>query len=207
MIDNDVLSAYVAGKTSLREVADICGTDHHRVKRILEANGVEVVRAKRKQFTKEHRDAISMATKGRSSWIKGKRATSEMVYKNMAGHLRFDVSWQWLSQFDDIDKLKVLNDCITNRSGRFDVTTEWYKCYIMKFWSCNQFNRIYTSWVDSGKETLKKPSLDHIHPKSRNGSESLDNLQFLSWFENRCKNNMSQEEWKMVKSNVSEYFV
>ena len=206
-VDKKVLDTYVAGETSLRDVANACGTDHHRVKRILESHGVEIVRAKRKPFTKEHREAISAATKGRSSWIKGKKATSEMIYKNMAAHLRFDVEWQWLSQFDDIEKLKTLNNCITSRSGRFGSDADWYKGYITKFWDCEQFNSVYSRWIKSGKETLKKPSLDHITPKAKGGTNELNNLQFLTWFENRCKNDMTQEDWDALKANIREYFV
>lgn len=202
-----ILSTYKAGETSLRDVANICGTNHHMVKRVLTRNNIEVVRAKRKPFSEQHRANISKATKGRTSWIKGKKATPEMLYKNMAAHLRFDVTWQWLSQFDDIEKLKTLNDCITNRSGRFDVSNEWYKAYIVKFWDCEQFNLVYSRWISSGKEHLKKPSIDHIHPKSKDGCESLDNLQFLSWFENRCKNHMAQAEWDRVKENIDDYLI
>lgn len=202
-----IINTYKAGETSLRDVAKICGTNHHTVKRVLTRNGIEIVPAKRKPFSKEHRDKISEATKGRKSWMEGRKASPEMIYKNMASHLRFDVTWQWLSQFDDTEKLKLLNECITNRSGRFDVSTEWYKQYIEKFWSCDQFNLIYNRWVNSGKDRLKKPSLDHIQPKSKNGCEMLDNLQFLSWFENRCKNDMTQEDWDNLKCNIQEYFV
>ena len=39
------------------------------------------------------------------------------------------------------------------------------------------------------------PSLDHIQPKSRNGGWELDNLQILTWFENRAKAEMTSAEW------------
>ena len=51
-----------------------------------------------------------------------------------------------------------------------------------------------------------KPSIDHINPKANNGTNDLSNLQFLTWFENRCKNDMSQKEWEDVKVSIKEYF-
>lgn len=53
----------------------------------------------------------------------------------------------------------------------------------------------------------KKPSLDHIVPKAKGGTNDLENLQFLSWFENRCKNDMTQDEWNILKSNIGEYLI
>jgi 5-methylcytosine-specific restriction endonuclease McrA len=202
-----IISTYIAGETSLRDVASICGTNHHTVKRVLTKNNIEIVRAKIKPFSKEHKNKISEASKGRKSWMKGQKATPEMIYKNMASHLRFDVTWQWLSQFNDIEKLKLLNECITNRSDRFDVSMKWYQQYIEKFWNCEQFNLIYNRWINSGKDYLKKPSLDHIIPKSKGGNNEVTNLQFLTWFENRCKNDMSQEYWDNVKLNIKEYLI
>lgn len=35
----------------------------------------------------------------------------------------------------------------------------------------------------------------------------MANIQFLSWFENRCKNNMSQVDWDLLKSKISDYFI
>ena len=103
--------------------------------------------------------------------------------------------------------MTLLNDVITNRSGRWDVSTEWYKSYIERFYNDRQFNLIYEAWLDSGKQTYKKPSLDHILPRSKGGTNCIDNLQFLSWFENRCKNDMTQEQWNALKANIREYFV
>ncbi len=112
-----------------------------------------------------------------------------------------------MGKFLDRTGLKLLNDVITNRSGRWDVSTDWYKRYIERFYNDRQFNNIYAVWINSGKLKYKKPSIDHIIPKAKGGTNSLDNLQFLSWFENRCKNDMWQEEWDVLKSNIQEYFV
>lgn len=47
------------------------------------------------------------------------------------------------------------------------------------------------------------PSLDHIHPQAKKGSWNLENLQFLTWFENRAKADMSQEEWGKFKRETN----
>jgi hypothetical protein len=66
----------------------------------------------------------------------------------MAKHLRFDIDYKWLMQFEDIDKLKCLNNCIAMRSKRWDMPTEWYKKYLKRFYNDIQFNLIYKKWVD-----------------------------------------------------------
>ena len=59
-----------------------------------------------------------------------------------------------------------------------------------------------------GKKKWLKPSLDHINPRSNNRSLiDLDNLQFLTWFENRCKTDIPQNEWENIKSKIKDYFI
>ena len=174
---------------SMRSIANKLGTNHKLVSRILRRNGVQTRTPKNLRGTRKFNCGI------------------ERNYNNMATHLRFDVSKDWLRQFGDFDKLKLLNEVITNRSGRWDVSTEWYKSYISKFYYDGQFNKVYERWINSGKEKYKKPSLDHIVPKAKGGTNGIDNLQFLSWFENRCKNDMRQTEWDNLKKNIQEYFI
>ena len=54
---------------------------------------------------------------------------------------------------------------------------------------------------------IRKPSIDHIVPKAKGGTNDLNNLQFLSWFENRCKNDMTQNEWDILKNNINKYLI
>ena len=189
MIDkNLVCEMYKDGK-SMRQIALFYGTNHKLISRILKGENIQTRKSKN---------------------LRGKKkfeCENERLYNNMATHLRFDIDYKWLSQFEDINKLKLLNDAITNRDGRWsDVDTLWYKNYICKFYNDSQFNRVYSNWINSNYETYKKPSIDHIIPKSKKGTNELKNLQFLTWFENRCKNNMTQNEWNKLKLNIGEYF-
>lgn len=188
MNEDLVVDLYKKGN-SMRSIASRFETNHKLISRILKRNGVQTRKPKNLRGVKKFNCDI------------------ERSYNNMATHLRFDVSLEWLMQFSDFEKLKLLNDAITNRLGRWDVSTEWYKSYIRKFYYEDQFNKVYGRWINSGKEKYKKPSIDHIVPKANGGTNELDNLQFLSWFENRCKNDMNQEEWDNLKSNIEEYFI
>jgi hypothetical protein len=160
-------------------------------------------------FSKEHRANLSKACMGRETWSKGKKMPKISLYKNMLAHIRFNISLDWLMQFQDIEQLKTLNKCITNRSGRFNCSDEWYKSYIEKFYYDYQFNNVYTRWYVLGNKQnpYLRPSIDHIVPKAKGGTNDIDNLQFLSWFENRCKNDMTQQEWDNLKSNIGDYLV
>lgn len=187
LTDQEIVTYYESGM-SMREVATLAKTNHKRVSRILKRKGV----AKRTPVGKPKNKFSSK---------------SDLLYNNMAKHLRFDVDLNWLRQFEDFEKLKLLNNCVTKRGDRFDVTTEWYKEYVTKFYHDTNYNKLYDSWLKFGKIKYLKPSIDHIVPVSKGGGNNLDNLQFLSWFENRCKNDISQDDWDFIKLNIEEFLV
>ena len=83
------------------------------------------------------------------------------------------------------------------------------------FYKDKQFNSVYKFWKLHKKEDQTfydwaKPSLDHIIPKSKGGTDEISNLQFLTVFENLAKKDMSMEEWNSFKKRTntnSNYFI
>lgn len=90
-----------------------------------------------------------------------------------------------------------------------------YKYMIEYFYNNKQFNAVYNFWKNHNdqKQTFydwAKPSIDHIVPKSKGGTDDLSNLQFLTVFENLTKRDMSMEEWNNFKfrtHTTSDYFI
>ena len=172
------------------------------------------MRNKLRVFTKEHRQKISdsrklLKAKGWVPYNKGlKTADREngriLLLKNMKAHLKYDVSLDWLNAFEDIEKLKYLNRSLSRKRDCEGFTTEIYKQFIEKFYKDKKFNELFDRWI-VGKNKWIKPSLDHIQAKSKKGSLLLDNLQFISWLENRAKIDISQIEWNKIKNNINYY--
>jgi len=160
-------------------------------------------------FTKAHRKKISDSRKRlkENGWIpynKGIKVSKELLYKNMKAHLKYDVSLDWLKQFEDIEKLKYLNHSIARERDYRGFDTEIYKQFIEKFYKDKKFNQLFSEWIKT-KDKWIKPSLDHIQAKAKGGTLLLDNLQFVSWLENRAKVDISQVEWDKIKKNIKYY--
>ena len=155
-------------------------------------------------FSAEHRANISKACMGRSTWSAGKKMTRDHNLKNMKAHLKYEVTLEWLAGFEDIEKLKYLNRSISRKRDCEGFTDDIYCRFIEKFYNDEKFNRLYLEWIKTGDKWIK-PSLDHVHAKCHGGSLLLDNLQFISWLENRAKVNIPQESWDLMKSKINYY--
>ncbi len=191
---------YVDECYTLRMIAKKFNTNHHFVRRRLVEMGVGITNKgrAREPFTYEHRKRISEKAKGRPSYWKGKKHTKRMLYLNMLAHMQWTVDLDFLMQFDDIERLKVLNRLLTRAriSEHFD--TAKYMRFIEKFYHDEKFIRQLELFTESNNK-YDRPSLDHIIPLSRGGTWDLDNLQIISWFDNRAKCDMTQDEYEAMK--------
>lgn len=151
MIDKDLICKMYKDGKSMRQIALEYETNHKLISKILKGKNIQTRKPKN---------------------LRGKKkfeCDTEGLYNNMATRLRFNIDYKRLMQFKDFKKLKLLNDVIIDRDGRWNVTTEWYREYLIKFYNDNQFNAIYKKWVESNFDKYKKPSIDHIIPKSKGG--------------------------------------
>ena len=91
-MDEDLIVELYEKGDSMRSIANKLGTNHKLISRTLRKNGIK---------TREPKNLIG---------VKKFNCDIERKYHNMATHLRFDVSVEWLMKFNDFDKLKLLNE-------------------------------------------------------------------------------------------------
>jgi hypothetical protein len=194
MDENEVVRLYVEQGYTLRMIADELGTNHHMVRRVLTRHGVTITQQgrKRKPFTNEHRRKISEASKGRPSWSAGKVLPESFRRANMRGKLGTSID---LSKYADYARLSFLTRFLSKRREFIGFNDSVREPFLDKFYFDEQFNRIYDAWIASGQSKWWRPTLDHKHSQSNGGNWELENLQFLTWFENRAKAEMNDDEW------------
>ena len=88
---------------------------------------------------------------------------------------------EYLDNFDNYEKFAFIHKAfLANTSLISTLDTEQYKEYIEYFYYQKEFNCLYDYWnktkISSTFYDLAKPSLDHIIPKSKGGTDDLRNL-------------------------------
>jgi 5-methylcytosine-specific restriction endonuclease McrA len=123
-----------------------------------------------------------------------KRATN--MSKTSKGYFAEELR-DYYKQFN-AGKLKLLVK-LYNPNWKYNV--DEYKQFIEKFYNDSEFNRLYSRWQETG-DIYFRPTIDHKTPKSKGGGNELDNLQCLSWFENKIKFDLLPDEWVIVKQRA-----
>lgn len=112
----------------------------------------------------------------------------------------------FLEKFNDFKKYLFLHKQFTITFGASSDLII-YKNFIEKFYVDKNFNLIYNKWNKNNPYNTfynwAKPSLDHIIPKSRGGLNSIENVQFLTVFENLAKRDMTMQEWQNFKKHTN----
>lgn len=130
-----------------------------------------------------------------------------------------DISDEYLDCYEDFEKFLLIHKALIRTSGNdgqyYKNNNDEYKIIIDYFYNDPQFNAIYNFWLSHKLENetfydWAKPSLDHIIPSSKGGTNTLDNFQFLTTFENLAKRDMTMTEWENFKqktNTTSSYFI
>lgn len=208
MDEQEIVRLYVEELWTLRRIAGHLGTNHHRVRRVLNRHGVPITAKRRRPpMSEERRRQISERAKGRSTWSKGLKLSEAFCRANMKGRLGGAID---LGKYPDYAKLKFLTAILAKRKSGLGGDDASRVAFLDRFYFDEGFNAVYAAWIESGKDKWHYPSLDHKHAKSNGGGWDLDNLRFITWFENRAKAEMSVDEWDRFKAATgtkSELFI
>lgn len=199
-----IVNMYNDASISMRDIAKQFNTNHKMIGRILAKEGVEIRKGKKGfKLTDEHKEKLSKAKKGKSSNNKGLKMTEDTNRKNMVNHLKQrNITLEQLQKYEDFERLKFLNKIITRYREHFE-DDEKYISFLDMFYFDQTFNMLYDKWIQHNKNKWFVPSLDHIKPIAKNGTFDLENLRFISFFENRAKIDMSIEEWEELKRTAN----
>ena len=206
----DIINLYTIDRDNIKNISRKFDVGPKVIRRLLIENNIELDGIKNRFYrilTKEHRDKISRSLIGKVSNRKGYKMSFSEKIKNSEAQLGFQNFS--LTEFKDYEKFRFIMKWVSRY--RMSKKGERYVYFfIKKIYNDNKFNIIYNSW-NNNKGKWNIPTIDHIIPLSRGGDFfDLDNIQILTWFENRAKAEMTQKEWedfKIITSTKSDLFI
>lgn len=193
----------------MRVIAAEYGVSNSTMRRWLTLWGIK---ARSKSEAAAARPAFSLATRRRMSAArralfaagmqphnKGQKASVELRLKNMMGRMYTKLD---LTEFADYARLKFLTYYLSKHRKELGLGDRRKMKFLRQFYNEPQFVALYEQWVAAGRCRWQRPTLDHKLPRSRGGKTCLANLQFLTWFENRAKADMTEDEWAQFKKRT-----
>lgn len=210
MIDTDRLEElnlvidYAIGGLSQRSMVSKYRKAFSTIKKILKQHNVQV---KKSHKWTDERKAEKSKTPHFNIGLKWKEQARR---ENIVRKIHLTEPDYTIDRYGDIAKLKFLSSLYTDDRQRFVNAGTTRQAFMDKFYFDKDFNAMYSTWLAQGKPKWIIPSLDHKTPLSKGGSWELDNLHFMTWFENRAKADMTFEEWtafKAATNTTSDLFI
>lgn len=122
----------------------------------------------------------------------------------------------FLKEFPDFNYYLFVHKFLTSSTDKYYIHCDIieYQEAITYFYYDEQLKLIFDFWKQQEQYNTQydwsKPSLDHLIPKSKGGTNKLNNLQALTVFENLAKRDMTWQEWtefKQLTNTKSDYFL
>ncbi len=205
MEDTEIVRLYQDERWTLRRIADKDRSNHHKIRRALARHGIKPRSKKeagiRGPVSAETKEKMSIArlayfAKGNKPYNLGRKASDDRRRINIAARMGSLLDFK---KYPVYERLLFLTKYIAKHRKHLGQNDATRKDFLDKFYHDSQFHRLYDAWVASGKSKWYRPSIDHITPISRGGTFALDNLRFITWFENRAKADMTLPEWESFR--------
>lgn len=130
---------------------------------------------------------------------------------------REGISKEFLAKYqNNFEYFLYLHKLLTSCTDKYYIhcPIEEYEKAIIYLDENEQFHKVYDFWNKQEKNNTfydwAKPSLDHIVPKSKGGTNKIENLQVVTVFENLAKRDMTWDEWcdfKRKTNSTSDYYI
>jgi hypothetical protein len=199
-----IVSLYTIERDNIKNISRKVGTSAKIVRRILIENKIKLDGIKNRFYrtlTDEHKKNISKSLMGKPGGSLGLSRSIDVRIKYSESQLKL-INFS-LDEFkDDYTKFRFIMRWVV-KNGIAKGGEELIYEFIKRFYNDKKLDKLYSNWIFSNKNKWYLPTLDHKIPISRGGNKfDLENMEILTWFENRAKAEMTREEWEKFKINT-----